>query len=716
MRIILSFNDFLDKYGLTSLDTQQKEAVRTTDGPVLLLAVPGSGKTTTLVARLGYLIYGKDIKPESILTMTYTVAATKEMKQRFAKKFGEEYSDSLEFRTINGVCARIIGLYAKQGHTAPKLAEDNETGTILRQAWLTAYEKYPTESDIKVFRTAITNVKNRMLTEEELANLTISTDDGEIDVEKGYKKYCRLMRENNLMDYDDQLRYAYAILKRQPSILSIVQNRYHYICVDETQDTSKIQHKIIQLMAQRSRNLFMVGDEDQSIYGFRAACPQELMDFEKTWPGAKVLYIENNYRSTPEIVYAAGDFIRRNKSRRNKQMHAIRENGKPIEKVTCKDRIEQYELIVDIAAKSSQNGDKTSAVLYRNNDTALPLIDMLSKRGIPYSCAGTDSVFFTSRIVEDIHNILKVALNPTDGEAFLQIYYKIKLYLKKDTAKKAADSGESVWNVIIDEADEYYKKEKLKESKYNFGRLKRCSAEEAIDIIKYDLQYEEYLKKNKIDPFRLDILEVLAKGQKNLSALFEHLDVLKGAVAEGRTDTSANFILSTIHSSKGLEYDRVFLADVADGIFPSSQMYDKGNEELEEERRLFYVGLTRAKSELVLFELQNAPSLFIRQVQDIHEKEEKEKKKSTVKTQRNGRKRTSSIQQTTLFQTQPATSKKSVHAGEYPVGSTVEHRFFGKGTVLANDGVYLKVDFPKIRSEKQIQIDAALSVAVLKKV
>ena len=229
------------------LNQQQKEAVQSTKGPVLLLAVPGSGKTTVLVTRLGYMIYCRNIPPESILTVTYTVAATKDMSERFAVRFGEDMAKRLEFRTINGI----------------RICQDHGMG-------------YPTESDLKNVRTLITYIKNMMLTEEELQKLEEESD---IRIAGIYREYCSQMRAQNLMDYDDQMLYAYKMLRMDPGLLAYFQKLYPYICVDEAQDTSKIQHAIIALLATESGNLFMVGDEDQSIYGFRAAYPQALVSF-----------------------------------------------------------------------------------------------------------------------------------------------------------------------------------------------------------------------------------------------------------------------------------------------------------------------------------------------------------------------------------------------------------------------------------------------------
>ena len=280
---------------LAALNDQQRAAVEAVNGPVLLLAVPGSGKTTVLITRLGYMTEVCGIAPEAILTMTYTVAATQEMRARFAARFGGELAARLEFRTINGVAARIIALYSRMyGRTPPELIRnESETTPLLLRLWQDTKHEYPAESTVKDLRTAITYIKNMCLTDAEL-------DELETDIENLpdlYRGYQKALKAAHKMDYDDQLCFALQILRGAPAVAAAFRKRYKYFCVDESQDTSKVQHEIIRVLAQESGNIFMVGDEDQSIYGFRAAYPQALMDFEKTYPGAQILLMEQDHRT-----------------------------------------------------------------------------------------------------------------------------------------------------------------------------------------------------------------------------------------------------------------------------------------------------------------------------------------------------------------------------------------------------------------------------------
>ncbi len=505
----MNYNEFLKEYDLTHLDAQQQEAVRATDGPILLLAVPGSGKTTTLIARLGYLVIGKGVSPETILTMTYTVAATGEMKDRFAKKFGSQYADKMNFKTINAVCASIIRSYEWYGHKAFKLVSDEgEISKILTGIWLNVCKKYPTESDIKELRMKITYVKNQMVPKKELDSVTVSSSDGTISIKELYEEYVRFMRDSSLMDFDDQLVFSYQILKKNPKILKRFQDKYQYICVDEAQDTSFIQHRIIQMLAEKSRNIFMVGDEDQSIYGFRAAYPKALLEFERTWKDAKVLFIETNYRSTPEIVGTSMDFIRQNKKRRDKKMKAFNPSGAKIDILWAKNRIQQFDMIADIAHDATE----PVTFLYRNNDTALPIIDTLDRSGIPYKVRAVDSLFFTNIIYRDVMCIFRLALNPSDGEAFMQIYYKLGLYVKKAVAEEAVAMGGNILFGLKNQVGKYTKG-KLDSIIADFKKIPNLAPANAIDLI-YEMGYGDYLEQHGIDSFRLNIMRTLGVREK----------------------------------------------------------------------------------------------------------------------------------------------------------------------------------------------------------
>jgi superfamily I DNA/RNA helicase len=608
------------------LNEQQKEAVQSVEGPVLLLAVPGSGKTTVLVTRLGYMIYAKGIAPEKILTVTYTVAATEDMAARFASQFGTDMADRLTFKTINGICAGIIHTYGrKTGRTPFALLNDEKViADTLAKIYQKTERTYATESDLQTVRTLITYIKNSMLTDAEIREMDKTAD---MKISAIYKEYNTWLREQKLMDYDDQMVYAYTMLQRFPELLRLYQDKFPYLCVDEAQDTSKIQHAIIALLASKTENLFMVGDEDQSIYGFRAAYPEALLSFEKNHPGAKVLLMEENFRSGAGIVKAADTFIQKNTLRHKKHMRAIKDGEEVVKEIAVKTRDDQYRYLAAVAENCaaaradrvggrSDNGtagaSHTVAVLYRDHECSLPLIDLLERKEIPYRMRNAEISFFTHRTVLDVLNIMKLAMHPKDAETFLQVYYKINTYIRKEDALQIARISEtqdiSVWNAAVRyHGLSDYTMSSVQNTRMHMQQLLTERGDKAVKRILYYMGYQEYLERCGLKADKIEILRILGSREDSMAGLLQRLRELQDILTRKETDYSCNFILSTIHASKGLEYDTVYLMDVTDGILPAQMLKNpekasgEERENYEEERRLFYVGATRAKSELYVF-------------------------------------------------------------------------------------------------------------------
>ena len=710
------------------LNQQQKEAVQSTKGPVLLLAVPGSGKTTVLVTRLGYMIYCKNIPPERILTVTYTVAATKDMSERFAVRFGEDMAKRLEFRTINGICARIIQYYGRRiGKTPFELVKDEKatTGMLIRICQDHGMG-YPTESDLKNVRTLITYIKNMMLNEEELQKLEEESD---IRIAGIYREYCRQMREQKLMDYDDQMLYAYNILRKDPGVLAYFQNRYPYICVDEAQDTSKIQHAIIALLAAGTGNLFMVGDEDQSIYGFRAAYPEALLSFEKKHSGAKVLLMEENFRSNAKIVEAADKFIQKNTLRHEKHMRAAREAGADIREISLKSRKAQYVYLMKAAQEcttgmAGMSGSEEhrgradasvteTAVLYRDNECAIPLIDLLERKNIPYRMRNADLSFFTHRTVLDVQNIIRFAMDPKDTELFMLIYYRLKLFFNKKDALRYAQISQEKDMEVLDAALKYgnlekYQEDNIRNLKRQMVRILNMPGDEAVNQILTYMGYQDYLKKMGMNANKLETVKLIGSRVESPEKLLERLEELRTIIQEKVSDKDCPFILSTMHASKGLEYDTVYLLDVMDGILPEKVLANPrtaSKEELEtyeEERRLFYVGVTRAKNQLNVF-MTNKPSKFCSELlgkRNLRENQQKEyagiKKwgdyspAGTYGIKGNGMYHGYGTGHG--FQKQPGKSYQEL-ADALGEGMIVKHKKFGEGVVVDMEGEHIRIQF-----------------------
>ena len=367
----------------------------------------------------------------------------------------------------------------------------------------------------------------------------------------------------------------------------------------------------------------MVGDEDQSIYGFRAAYPDALLSFEKDHPAATILLMEENFRSDGKIVAAANRFIQKNTLRYKKQMIATRAASMEVQKITLKGRYDQYLYLV----KMAEDCQVQTAVLYRNNESALPLIDLLERRGISYHVRNMELSFFTHRVVQDIRNMICFAMNPKDTELFLKIYYKVSTYINKQDAIRICEISRQENRDVLESAVQYEQlpertRENCKLIKAHFKCLLSDQTDGVFNRIVYYMGYGDYLDRAGINGSKLFILKAIARNENSSQRILERLDELQ-EILRGEQDRQSNMldgragslqnpvpvILSTIHSSKGLEYDHVYFLDVVDGVFPETvpknlkTMDEVERRTYEEERRLFYVGITRAKSKLSVFKL-----------------------------------------------------------------------------------------------------------------
>ena len=691
---------FIKQYA-AGLNPQQLAAVQAVHGPVLLLAVPGSGKTTVLVTRLGYMVLCCDVPPAQILTMTYTVAATHEMRGRFAARFGAELAGQMTFRTINGLSAVILQYYSRvYGRRQPELlTNEGDITRMLTDIWQQVNREFPTESTLKELRTAITYIKNMALADEEIEGLETDL----ANLPELYRRYQAALKRAGQMDYDDQMVFALQILRAAPPVLAYFQQRYKYFCVDESQDTSKIQHEIIRLLAGRSLNLFMVGDEDQSIYGFRAAYPQALMDFEQVYPGAQVLLMEENYRSSEGIVAAANAFVARSRYRRPKTLRATQGAQCPIEIRRITRREEQ----IDWLFKEARRGGGETAVLFRNNESALPLVDLCERRGVPYRFKKADLTFFTHKIVLDAVDFLRFAYEPANGERFLRLYYKFGLALSRQRALAACGASARTGRPILEELiRDSETKTRMRESLGDiyaaFKRIPQLNAADALDAVRHGCGYGAYLNQKGIDTGKLAILEMLAEQEPNALRLLDRLEELRMLIAaKAYVNSDVPFVLSTIHSSKGLEYDRVVLLDAFDGVLPAKPEIccrtPEDTRQYEEDRRLFYVAMTRARHKLVLFDCKTMPSVFVQEV--IFNLPESRAERELAKAETNR----------VLGRNKPAAAGPALPsvdaAAVTRVGAAVQHAVFGRGVVTEFDGRFVTVEFSGMRVKK---LDAAL--------
>ncbi len=638
----MTFEQYIEKFNIR-LDDRQAEAVKCND-LCLLLAVPGSGKTTALVARLGYMIYVKGIRPEHILTVTYTNAATRDMKARFEKYFGGEYSDAVTFKTINSLCNEIIRYYTYiTGGISFRLIEDNLPA--IREIYISQTGNWPDEADLREIQQQIAYIKNMLLDKKQISEISVTED--RISIENIYEKYCSRLSENRLMDFDDQMVFAFRILRKNSRVREYFKNRYRYLLVDEAQDTSKIQHYIIQLLVHGRNRLFMAGDEDQSIYGFRAAYPKALMEFQKTYKDGQVMFLETDYRSDGYIVNAAAQFIKHNRNRHEKKMRSAKPETKPVIIDNTEKRKQQYDRVIN-HIRSIYRGRQT-AILYRNNDSALPYIYRLKKEGIPYNCKDMETAFFTGRTVRYVTDLIKLSHDMGNIELFMNTYSKTRCYITKKMAETAVNmyengrSGEGIWKCLELLVKKGGRSRDIKNTASYIKKLKTMSAPEALETIKTLIS-----GRRSIDAEKIYILKCLATDDMSTLEFLNMLEELENDIENKSHDYDADVILSTIHSAKGLEYDNVIIADAADGILPGEET------DIEEERRLFYVGLTRAKESLMILKYSDCHMPFVYLMEKI------------------------------LRKTQPGRASYGTSANmEFEPGDVIIHRTFGTGTVMS---------------------------------
>ena len=681
----MDLSEFNEKY-LNKLNEQQRRAVTSDARAAAVLAVPGSGKTTTIVAKLGYQILVEGIRPASILTITYTNAATSDMAQRFECVFGEDVrrlygSARPVFQTINSLCNGIIYTYSKMKDREPfELLSDRDASIAVREVLSAVDGGYPTESEVADLKQQISFVKNMAFSDPEIRERYKDAD----DFLRKYREYTRLLRENRRMDFDDQLVIAKAVLLRYPDVLARYQRRFPFICVDEAQDTSKIQHEIIRILAGNRCRLLMVGDEDQSIYGFRGAYPDALLNFGKAYPGAQIFPIEYNYRSLSGIVELANNCIRRNVNRTPKEMKAARRGGKGDEVVLIPvdSRISQYRKLIDII--ESHDGEDV-AILYRNNESSIPVVNYLDREGIPYRIRQFDASFFTHRVVTDICNTIRLAYDSQNAELFLDLYYKFGLRISKTEAinatRRSLALSCSPFQIIAN--DSYGdRKNNILSVLMDLNQIPREKGYRAIDRIVDSMGYRQFMEDRHLDTSKADTLKLIASTEESPQDLLDRLEELKIIISSDESTLPDEFsdhpvTLSTIHSSKGLEYDCVIILDAAEGVLPkmkkSSLKTAEDRAAYEEERRLYYVALTRARNKLYIMGYRSEASEFV--LEQFGAALRKAPNRAKAPAAHSG------------------AGTLDDYSSAFEVGSRVRHLKFGEGTVK---GVYdglIVVDF-----------------------
>lgn len=609
------------KKQFSHMNNMQQQAVFCTEGPLLILAGAGSGKTTVLVNRIAYILQSELCKPWQILAITFTNKAAGELKERICNAVPEGGSD-IWAATFHSTCARILRRYGDRiGFTShftvygtddqKKLVKD-----ILKQ--LNYDEKM---LPVKRVLNEISKAKDEMLTPQEMLKRA-GYDNLKQSVAKVYEIYQSRLKTADAMDFDDMLCKTVELFQKCPDILEFYQNQFKYIMVDEYQDTNKVQYKFVSMLAAKYGNICVVGDDDQSIYKFRGATIENILSFENTFKGAKMIRLEQNYRSTQNILNAANGVISNNTMRKGKTLWTENAVGDKIEVHTSDSERDEAQFIAKTILDGVADGRKFSdfAILYRMNAQSNSIEQALSRSGIPHRVIGGRR-FYDREEIRDMVAYLQVINNPHDDVRLGRIINVPKRGIGATTLEKASEIaaglGESIYSVIKD-ADVYPRLSRAATKLKSFVALidglmeaeqsGDYSLAELYNLILEHTDYEKYLKTEKDNPdVRIENIEELSSNiikfeedyaeEASLSNFLEEISLQTDIDNyDAEADSS---VMMTLHSAKGLEFPVVFIAGLEEGVFPSIATM-MNPDELNEERRLAYVGITRAKEKLYI--------------------------------------------------------------------------------------------------------------------
>lgn len=578
----------------------QTEAIHHKNGPMMVLAGPGSGKTTVITHRTKYLIEECGIDPSNILVITFTRAAAREMQERF-EKLMDGKSTRVSFGTFHSVFFTILK-YAYR-YQASNIVRDEQKVQFVRELM----DRYELEiEDEHEFTASILNeisyVKSEMLD----LNHYYSQNCSEAVFKKLYQGYEERLRRGNLLDFDDMLVMCHELFTQRKDILAAWQKKFRYILVDEFQDINKVQYEIVRMLAAPENNLFIVGDDDQSVYRFRGAKPEIMLGFVKDYPEAKTVNLGMNYRSTVEIVDTASKLISHNEKRYQKKLEAFRGHGKPVITVMSQDpQTETLQIVEDIKGYV-QAGYRLEdiAVLYRTNLNPRLMIEKLMEYNLPFTMKDSLPNLYEHWICKNVIAYIKAAAGDLSRSNILQIINRPNRYISRDSLGE----GKMTWDAIKSfYQDRGWMVERVEQLEYDLLMLKGMAPVAAINYIRKAIGYDDYLK--EYAQFRRmkseELLEVLdqlkesAAGFKTMEAWFAHMEEYKKKLQEQarqQKNEHQGISLMTMHSSKGLEFPIVFILDANEGITPHRKAVLDAD--IEEERRMFYVAMTRAKERL----------------------------------------------------------------------------------------------------------------------
>ena len=735
-----------------ALNEMQQLAVDTTEGPLLILAGAGSGKTTVLVNRVEHIISSHLATPWQVLAITFTNKAAGELRERLVSAIGEEANDIWAY-TFHSCCSRILRRFGEKiGYTNHFTIYDTDYS---RRVMKQCQKQLGIEDKLinhKSILAEISRAKDSLISPEEYKQ-TAQNDFRKSKIAECYELYQAQLKKSDAMDFDDIIFNTVKLLEENEDVRNIYQTQFKYVMVDEYQDTNHAQYVLTSLLADKYKNICVVGDDDQSIYRFRGATIENILSFENHYKGAKVIRLEENYRSTQNILDGANAVISHNKNRKGKTLFTRSGSGDKIVYKTVMSESEESQYIIDEIVKNVNNGMKYSdhAILYRMNAQSRNLEVMLTKSGISHRIIGGHR-FFDRKEIKDIVSYLAVINNPSDNVRLQRIINVPKRAIGDtmfaNVLEIGAGLGMSAFEVC-ERADEFQKTSRSASKLMNFTKMIRDFQEciengmglndllqEVLDVTKYldYLQEEPETYEDRVNNIK-ELSSMFIKYEEesedaNLSEFLEDVALISDIDSYNEDEDAV--VLMTLHSAKGLEFPVVFIPGMEEGIFPGNQsMFSE--EDLEEERRLAYVGITRAKKKLYLISSQqrmlygqtsrNMPSRFLREIpSSVIDDQSVEARRSTgfttprtayANASRNelghsshnkiGSYTQSSSSAHKFGQAGNAAQKNNI---DFKVGDTVCHKSFGTGTVLTvtpmGGDMLLEVAFDKAGTKKMM--------------
>lgn len=703
------------------LNPEQKEAVLHTEGPLLILAGAGSGKTRVLTHRAAYLVE-QGVAPWNILAITFTNKAAGEMRERVDKLVGLG-SDSIWVSTFHSACVRILRRYIDRlGYdTSFSIYDADDQKSLMKEVCKKL------QIDTKIYKErmllgAISHAKDELIGSAEL-QLQAGDDWNRQKIAMVYREYQTQLRKNNALDFDDLIMKTVELFQNCPDVLEYYQERFHYIMVDEYQDTNTAQFRLVSLLAAKYRNLCVVGDDDQSIYRFRGANIMNILNFEQIFPDAKVIKLEQNYRSTGNILQAANEVIHHNQGRKDKSLWTAEESGAPVRFRLLQNAFEEAEHVIGNIMSHIQKGEaeyRDHAILYRTNAQSRLFEEKLIYANIPYKIVGGIN-FYARKEIKDLLAYLKTVDNGRDEVAVRRIINVPKRGIGATTLSRvnefAIAQDMSFYEALL-QVDEIPGIGRGGSKVLPFtvliqtlrAKQEHLGIRELLESILEETGYRQelILEGTEEAKARLENIDELVSKAKDydenaeepsLSGFLEEVALV--ADIDNLEEESNHVVLMTLHSAKGLEFPYVYMVGMEEGLFPSylSMMSDTPQEDMEEERRLCYVGITRAKKELTMTAARqrmlrgetqyNRVSRFIREIPDEYlenktespamraketrEQRQNERKQAILEARRSLRRK--------LIQPKAMAATKAAHL-EYGVGDRVKHIRFGEGTVL----------------------------------